>query len=204
MSNFIGATIERRSGGFIITQLAQNLAICEAEKDEHGWNNATDNKPAFLVYIGCSQAEVSSWVEKIRFLYMCDLIEVRKPKRLKGFEAELKIKGMQRHFSQKALGLDNLVEEQTQSSLEALTIFDYKIIMQSDLKDAEGVPEHTEEFIYSCFNPVSRETLEKTLDWSEVGYHMAMADLKAIRHRRQGELVATAVWPYAGEEIDEF
>jgi hypothetical protein len=49
-----------RSRSFQLTQLAQNVVICEAiSKDYYSWKNATETEPAFLVYLGCPK-EVSS------------------------------------------------------------------------------------------------------------------------------------------------
>ena len=79
-----------------ITQLADNIAICEATFDRHRWNNATETDSAFIVYLGCNQNEVPMWIEKLNNFYHCYWIEVRKPKHLKKFEAELKIRGMKR------------------------------------------------------------------------------------------------------------
>ncbi len=79
-------------GSFKVTQLAQNIAICEAVKgDRHRWNNATKREPAFIVYLGCAEEEVKEWIEKLNNFYHCYWIEVLKPKHLQGFEAELKM-----------------------------------------------------------------------------------------------------------------
>jgi hypothetical protein len=49
---------QSRSRSFEITQLAQNVAICEALiSDKFNWKNATKTEPAFLVYLGCSKDE---------------------------------------------------------------------------------------------------------------------------------------------------
>jgi hypothetical protein len=96
-------------GGFQITQLAQNIAICEATFDRHHWNNGTETKPAFILYLGCNKNEVPMWIEKLNNFYHCYWIEVRKPKHLQEFEAELKILGMKRCSDMDSLGLDYLV-----------------------------------------------------------------------------------------------
>ena len=96
-------------GNFIITQLLDNIAICEAFEDRHNWNNATENKPAFIVYLGCKKDEVA---EKIRYLNNalgCYWCEIREPKYLKDFEAEIKIRGMQRETDDERNGLDFLL-----------------------------------------------------------------------------------------------
>ena len=85
-------------GSFKITQICQNVAICEATKeDRHNWGNATETEPAFLVYLGCSEAEISGYLKTINTFYRCSWSEIRKPKYLKNFEAEIKIRGMQRY-----------------------------------------------------------------------------------------------------------
>ncbi len=102
--------LEKRSGGFHLTQLAQNRALCEATIDRHRWNNATQTEPAFLVYLGCNTNEVPMWIEKLNNFYHCHWIEVRKPKHLKEFEAELKIRGMRRCSDMDSLGLDQKIK----------------------------------------------------------------------------------------------
>ena len=106
-------------GGFLLTQLAQNIAICEATFDRHRWNNATNSKPAFIAYLGCNTNEVPMWIEKLNNFYHCHWIEVRKPKHLKGFEAELKIRGMKRCSDMDSLGLDYLVKSETEPLTES-------------------------------------------------------------------------------------
>ncbi len=107
-------------GSFQVTQLAESVAICEAVKgDRHRWNNATNTKPAFIVYLGCNKNEVPMWIEKLNNFYHCYWIEVRKPKHLKKFEAELKIRGMKRCSDMDSLGLDFLVKSQTETLPES-------------------------------------------------------------------------------------
>ncbi len=102
-----------KHGSFQVTQLCQNIAICEAVKgDRYNWNNATDEEPAFLVYLGCRKDQVAGHVKDFNTFYRCYWCEVRKPKHLKGFEAEIKIRGMQRYSDTHAYGLDYLVESQ--------------------------------------------------------------------------------------------
>jgi hypothetical protein len=97
-------------GSFKVSQLCKNIAICEATKsDRHNWGNATETEPAFIVYLGCKKDEVA---EKIRYLNNalgCYWCEVRQPKYLKGFEAEIKIRGMQRNSDEETNGLDFLL-----------------------------------------------------------------------------------------------
>jgi hypothetical protein len=97
-------------GSFKVSQLSRSVVICEASNgDRHNWGNATDTEPAFIVYLGCKKDEVA---EKIRYLNNalgCYWCEVRQPKYLKGFEAEIKIRGMQRHSDDETNGLDFLL-----------------------------------------------------------------------------------------------
>lgn len=96
-------------GNFKVTQLLESVAICEAFEDRYNWGNATETEPAFIVYLGCKKDEVA---EKIRYLNNalgCYWCEVRKPKYLKDFEAEIKIRGMIRHSTEERNGLDFLV-----------------------------------------------------------------------------------------------
>ena len=98
---------------FRVTQLVESVAVCEAiNGDRFNWGNATDTEPAFLVYVGCSFDEVEAIVKLFNNFYRCQWCEVRKPKHLKGFEAEIKIRGMQRTSDTNAFGLDYLVESE--------------------------------------------------------------------------------------------
>jgi hypothetical protein len=102
-------------GSFQVTQLCKSIAICEALKgDKHDWGNATTTKPAFLVYFGCNNAEIEKYVQTFQTFYRTEWCEVRKPKYLKGFEAELKIKGMVRYsdIHQNSFGLDYLMQSE--------------------------------------------------------------------------------------------
>ena len=99
---------------FRLTQLVESVAICEAiQGDRHNWVNATDSEPAFLVYLGCSEAEISGYLKTINTFYRCSWSEIRKPKYLKNFDAEIKIRGMQRYADTHAFGLDYLVESES-------------------------------------------------------------------------------------------
>ncbi len=98
---------------FRVTQLAHSIAICEAlNGDRFNWGNATDTEPAFLVYVGCRKDEVEALVKLFNNFYRCSWCEVRTPKHLKGFEAEIKIRGMVRTSDTNAFGLDYLVESE--------------------------------------------------------------------------------------------
>jgi hypothetical protein len=110
-SNLIKSPIEvSPHGSFEVNKLCHSVAICEAKKgDRHNWGNGTDTEPAFVVYLGCKKDEVA---EKIRYLnnaLECYWCEVRQPKYLKGFEAEIKIRGMQRNSDEETNGLDFLL-----------------------------------------------------------------------------------------------
>ena len=101
-------------GSFKVTQLFASVAICEAVKgDINNWDNATETEPAFVVYLGCSKDEVSGYIKTFKTFYRCELCEVRKPKYLRNFEAEIKVRGMQRYADSYAFGLDYLVESET-------------------------------------------------------------------------------------------
>jgi hypothetical protein len=99
---------------FEITQLAQNVTICEAYKgDRFNWGNATETEPAFLVYVGCSKDEVAAYIKTFKTFYRCCWCFVRSPRHLKGFEAEIQVRGMQRYSDSHAFGLDYLVESES-------------------------------------------------------------------------------------------
>jgi hypothetical protein len=101
------------NGSFKVKQLCESIAICEATKsDRHNWGNATEDEPAFLLYLGCKKDEVSGYIKNFNTFYRCEWCEVRKPKYLKGFEAEIKVRGMQRYADQYAFGLDYLAESE--------------------------------------------------------------------------------------------
>ncbi len=98
---------------FRVTQLAHSIAICEAlNGDRYDWGNAEDDQPAFLVYVGCRKDEVPGAVKTFNNFYRCEWCSVRTPKHLKDFEAEIKVRGMQRYSDTNALGLDYLVESE--------------------------------------------------------------------------------------------
>ncbi len=98
-----------KHGSFQVTQLCENVAICEAKIDRHNWGNATETEPAFIVYLGCRKDEVAEKINYINNALGCYWLEIRKPKYLKGFEAEIKIRGMQRESDNNAYGLDYLI-----------------------------------------------------------------------------------------------
>ena len=101
-------------GSFKVSQLCKNVAICEAVKgDRYDWGNATETEPAFLVYLGCSEDAISGYLKTINTFYRCEWCEVRKPKYLKDFKAEIKIRGMQRYSDTHAFGLDYLVKSES-------------------------------------------------------------------------------------------
>jgi hypothetical protein len=104
---------QSRSRSFQLTQLTQNIVICEAvTKDRYSWGNATETEPAFLVYLGCSKNEVAAYIQTFITFYRCCWCEIRSPKHLKEFEVEIKIRGMQRYSDTHAFGLDYLVESE--------------------------------------------------------------------------------------------
>ena len=98
------------NGSFKVTRLCESVAICEATaSDRYNWGNATETEPAFIVYLGCKKDEVAEKIRYINNALGCYWCEVRQPKYLKGFEAEIKIRGMQRHSDDETNGLDFLV-----------------------------------------------------------------------------------------------
>ena len=100
-------------GSFKVSQLCESVAICEALSDDrYGWNNATDTDPAFIAYLGCSKEEIARYIKLFNDYYKCYWCEVRQPRHLKDFEAEIKVRGMQRHSDSQALGLDHLIESE--------------------------------------------------------------------------------------------
>ena len=99
---------------FRVSKIANSVAICEANADDRfDWGNATETEPAFLVYLGCTKNEVPGYIKTFNIFYRCDYCEARKPKYLKDFEAEIKIRGMQRLTDSHAFGLDSLIRSET-------------------------------------------------------------------------------------------
>ena len=100
-------------GSFQVVRLCKSVAICEAIKgDRHGWGNATEEHPAFVTYLGCNKDEVAGYIKTFNIFYRCYWCEIRQPKYLSGFEAEIKIRGMQREADTHAFGLDYLLESE--------------------------------------------------------------------------------------------
>lgn len=97
---------------FTVTKLLESVAICEAQEDRYNWGNATGTEPAFLVYLGCQRDEAKGHIKTFQSFYRCGVCEIRKPKYLKGFEVEIKIRGMQRYSDSHAFGLDYLTDSQ--------------------------------------------------------------------------------------------
>ncbi len=103
-------------GSFKVTQLCQNVVICEDIYNKQKWGNATEEQPAFMVYVGSSRQEAKGYVQTFNNLYGCKWCEIRTPKYLTDFECEIKVKGMHR------LGLNHLVQEHNLSDY----LFDFK------------------------------------------------------------------------------
>jgi hypothetical protein len=96
-----------------IQKLAESVAICETlAEDRFNWGDGTETSPPFLVYLGCNKAEIAGYIKTLNIFYRCYWCEVRKPKHLKNFEAEIKIQAMQRESDSYALGLDSLLESE--------------------------------------------------------------------------------------------
>ena len=52
---------------FRLTKLVESVAICSAvDGDRPQWENGTETEPAFLVYLGCSEEEVSAYLKTLR------------------------------------------------------------------------------------------------------------------------------------------
>jgi hypothetical protein len=108
-------------GSFQVTRLCESVAICEATNgDRHDWGNATDTEPAFTAYLGCKRDEVAGYVKTFNTPPLSPPTgggwggcEVRKPRHLKEFEAEIKIRGMKRRSNSDAFGLDYLIESES-------------------------------------------------------------------------------------------
>ena len=99
---------------FRVSKIANSIAICEANADDRfDWGNATDTEPAFLVYLGCQKTEVAGYMKTFNLFYRCDWCETRKPKYLRDFEVEIKIRGMQRESDSHAFGLNYLIRSET-------------------------------------------------------------------------------------------
>jgi hypothetical protein len=97
---------------FIFTQLLPGLVICEAIRDIHGWNNATANKSAFLVYLGYNiPGERDEWISRLRLIWQIKgEIADRPSQRVTGYWHEIKIRGMQRCSDPAVFELDYLSE----------------------------------------------------------------------------------------------
>lgn len=99
---------------FRVSKISNSIAICEANaEDRFNWGNTTETEPAFLVYLGCRKTEVAGYMKTLNLFYRCDWCETRKPKYLKDFEVEIKIRGMQRESDSHAFGLDYLIQSET-------------------------------------------------------------------------------------------
>ena len=98
--------------GFEFTELLPGLVICEAIQDIHGWNNATANRSAFLVYLGYNiPAERDEWISRLRLIWKIDReIVDRASQRVNGYWHEIKIRGMQRCSDPAVFDLDYLSE----------------------------------------------------------------------------------------------
>jgi hypothetical protein len=97
---------------FIFTELLPGLVICEAIRDIHGWNNATTDESAFLVYLGYNiPAERDEWISRLRLIWQIKGEIVDRPsQRVTGYWHEIKIRGMQRCSDPAVFDLDYLSE----------------------------------------------------------------------------------------------
>ena len=110
--------------GFIFTELLPGLVICEAAQDIHQWGNATDEYPAFLVYLGYNiPPERDEWISRLRSIWSIDThITARASQRVPGYWQEIKIRGMQRYSDSDVFDLDYLSESK-QYGLDFLVHF---------------------------------------------------------------------------------
>jgi hypothetical protein len=99
---------------FKFTELLPGLVICEAPRDIHGWNNATANTPAFLVYLGYNTpAERDEWITKLRLVWKIEGEILDRPsQRVQCCWHELKIRGMKRYSDPNVFDLEYLSESQ--------------------------------------------------------------------------------------------
>ncbi len=195
-------------GSFKVTQLCESVVICEAVKgDRYGWGNATNGKPAFLVYLGCQKDEVKGYVKTFNTLYRTEWCAVRKPKHLKGFSSEIKIRGMVRYSDTDAFGLDYLISSEEAKHDTRKRIWEYNVIFQSNEQDPDtGVPDDTKELLVQFFSPQNEKSLtEEYSDWIEKGYHLVTFNLRQIQAKFDGDKFYRPIWQAAwvGDE-DEF
>lgn len=96
----------------MLNYLCQSVAIVENTTDHYSWGNATEDEPAFLVYIGFrSREEAIALKNTLLKFYRCSDVTLRPAKRM-SFEWEIKARGMQRYTDTYAFGLDYLIEGQ--------------------------------------------------------------------------------------------
>ena len=113
-------------GNFHVIQLCESVVICEAKGgDRFSWGNATETEPAFIVYLGCKKEEVAEKIRYINNVLDCYWCEVRQPKYLKGFEAEIKIRGMQRWSDEEQNGLDYLLFDLNTGGIQTIDSDEY-------------------------------------------------------------------------------
>ncbi len=99
---------------FEFTDLLPGLVICEAMPDIYGWDNATANTPAFLVYLGYNvPSERDEWITKLRLVWKIESEILDRPsQRVNGYWHEIKIRGMKRYSDPNVFDLDYLSESQ--------------------------------------------------------------------------------------------
>ncbi|MEY2830766.1 MAG: hypothetical protein RLZZ574_24 [Cyanobacteriota bacterium] len=113
-------------GSFKVSQLCKSIAICEATNgDRRSGGNATETEPAFIVYLGCKKDEVAEKIEYLNNALGCYWCEIRQPKYLKEFEAEIKIRGMQRNSDEETNGLDFLLWAENDFNYIEFDEYDY-------------------------------------------------------------------------------
>jgi hypothetical protein len=99
---------------FEFNELLPGLVICEASRDIHGWDNATADTPAFLLYLGYNlPAERDEWITKLRLIWKIEGEILDRPsQRVKGYWHEIKIREMRRYSDPDVFDLDYLSESQ--------------------------------------------------------------------------------------------
>ena len=99
---------------FEFNELLPGLVLCEAERDLHGWGNATAKTPAFLLYLGYNiLTERDEWISKLRLIWNIEGELLDRPsQRVKGYWHEIKIRGMRRYSDPSVFELDYLSESQ--------------------------------------------------------------------------------------------
>lgn len=157
-------------GSFTVTQLCENIVICEDIHNKQKWGNATEDKPAFMTYLGCSKSEVSNYVQTFNKVYGCKWCEVRSPKYLKDFECEIKVKGMSRVNLNSLINLVHAPLNLNSEILEAAELLKEKEELLGASHDIAKVIVHwvSEQLEDICWHYHNNSSLEKRIFQIEV------------------------------------